>query len=90
MAISMVAARLGGIIGNIVIAALLDLYCPLPTYIVAVLLIGQLQKYILSQYVQHLEMFFYFVRFRRRTFVPNVAKYHKRAIDVTTNLRKRL
>lgn len=40
MAISMVAARLGGIIGNIVIAALLDLYCPLPTYIVAVLLIG--------------------------------------------------
>lgn len=43
MAISMVAARLGGIIGNIVIAALLDLYCPLPTYIVAVLLIGLLQ-----------------------------------------------
>lgn len=40
MAISKVAARLGGIIGNIVIAALLDLYCPLPTYIVAVLLIG--------------------------------------------------
>lgn len=40
MAISMVAARLGGIIGNIVIAALLDLYCPLPTYIVAALLIG--------------------------------------------------
>ncbi|XP_050536946.1 synaptic vesicle glycoprotein 2B isoform X2 [Daktulosphaira vitifoliae] len=40
MAISMVAARLGGIIGNIVIATLLDLYCPLPTYIVAVLLIG--------------------------------------------------
>lgn len=39
----MVAARLGGIIGNIVIAALLDLYCPLPTYIVAVLLIGLLQ-----------------------------------------------
>lgn len=38
----MVAARLGGIIGNIVIAALLDLYCPLPTYIVAVLLIGLL------------------------------------------------
>jgi len=46
MAISMVAARLGGIIGNIVIAALLDLYCPLPTYIVAVLLIGMLQFYI--------------------------------------------
>jgi len=43
MAISMVAARLGGIIGNIVIAALLDLYCPLPTYIVAVLLIGTTQ-----------------------------------------------
>lgn len=42
MAISMVAARLGGIIGNIVIAALLDLYCPLPTYIVAVLLIGMI------------------------------------------------
>lgn len=42
MAISMVAARLGGIIGNIVIAALLDIYCPLPTYIVAGLLIGLL------------------------------------------------
>lgn len=40
IAISMVAARLGGIIGNIVIAQLLDLYCPAPTFIVAALLIG--------------------------------------------------
>ncbi|XP_044019468.1 synaptic vesicle glycoprotein 2B isoform X1 [Aphidius gifuensis] len=40
IAISMVAARLGGIIGNIVIAQLLDTYCPAPTFIVAVLLIG--------------------------------------------------
>ncbi|KAL1454336.1 hypothetical protein WDU94_010607 [Cyamophila willieti] len=40
VAISMVAARLGGIIGNIVIATLLDLYCPAPTFIVAALLIG--------------------------------------------------
>lgn len=40
VAISMVSARLGGIIGNIVIATLLDLYCPAPTFIVAVLLIG--------------------------------------------------
>lgn len=40
VAISMVAARLGGIIGNIVIATLLDLYCPAPTYIVSALLIG--------------------------------------------------
>ncbi|KAJ9600845.1 hypothetical protein L9F63_000957 [Diploptera punctata] len=31
VAISMVAARLGGIIGNIVIATLLDQYCPAPT-----------------------------------------------------------
>jgi MFS family permease len=41
IAISMVAARLGGIIGNIVIAQLLDLYCPAPTFIVAALLIGE-------------------------------------------------
>lgn len=40
IAISMVAARLGGIIGNIVIAQLLDIYCPAPTFIVAALLIG--------------------------------------------------
>ncbi|XP_071449837.1 synaptic vesicle glycoprotein 2B isoform X1 [Hetaerina americana] len=40
VAISMVAARLGGIIGNIVIAMLLDAYCPAPTFIVAGLLIG--------------------------------------------------
>lgn len=40
VAISMVAARLGGIIGNIVIATLLDQYCPAPTFIVAVLLVG--------------------------------------------------
>lgn len=40
VAISMVAARLGGIIGNIVIATLLDMYCPAPTFIVAALLIG--------------------------------------------------
>jgi len=40
VAISMVAARLGGIIGNIVIATLLDLYCPAPTFIVAALLVG--------------------------------------------------
>lgn len=40
VAISMVAARLGGIIGNIVIATLLDWYCPAPTFIVAALLIG--------------------------------------------------
>lgn len=40
VAVSMVAARLGGIIGNIVIATLLDLYCPAPTFIVAALLIG--------------------------------------------------
>jgi len=40
VAISMVFARLGGIIGNIVIAQLLDQYCPAPTFIVAVLLIG--------------------------------------------------
>lgn len=40
IAISMVAARLGGIIGNIVIATLLDMYCPAPTFIVAALLIG--------------------------------------------------
>lgn len=38
VAVSMVAARLGGIIGNVVIAALLDSYCPAPTFIVAVLL----------------------------------------------------
>lgn len=38
IAISMVAARLGGIIGNIVIATLLDTYCPAPTFIIAVLL----------------------------------------------------
>lgn len=43
IAISMVAARLGGIIGNIVIAQLLDVYCPLPTFIVAALLIGKNQ-----------------------------------------------
>lgn len=36
----MVAARLGGIIGNVVIATLLDMYCPAPTFIVAVLLAG--------------------------------------------------
>lgn len=41
IAISMVAARLGGIIGNIVIAQLLDVYCPAPTFIVAALLIGK-------------------------------------------------
>lgn len=40
VAISMVAARLGGIIGNVVISTLLDLYCPAPTFIVAVLLAG--------------------------------------------------
>ncbi|XP_065215026.1 synaptic vesicle glycoprotein 2C-like isoform X2 [Planococcus citri] len=40
VAISMVAARFGGIIGNIVIATLLDLYCPAPTFIVAFLLIS--------------------------------------------------
>lgn len=40
VAVSMVAARLGGIIGNVVIATLLDLYCPAPTFIVAVLLAG--------------------------------------------------
>lgn len=40
VAISMVAARMGGIIGNIVIATLLDMYCPAPTFIVAALLIG--------------------------------------------------
>ncbi|GJQ68423.1 hypothetical protein Trydic_g17010 [Trypoxylus dichotomus] len=40
VAISMVAARFGGIVGNIVIATLLDLYCPAPTFIVAALLIG--------------------------------------------------
>ncbi|CAH0562650.1 unnamed protein product [Brassicogethes aeneus] len=40
VAVSMVAARLGGIIGNIVIATLLDKYCPAPTFIVAALLIG--------------------------------------------------
>ncbi|KAJ8718566.1 hypothetical protein PYW08_002803 [Mythimna loreyi] len=38
VAVSMVAARLGGIIGNVVIAALLDTYCPAPTFIVAFLL----------------------------------------------------
>jgi MFS transporter, VNT family, synaptic vesicle glycoprotein 2 len=60
VAISMVAARLGGIIGNgklrnviifsklslnfnyilVVIATLLDAYCPAPTFIVAILLAG--------------------------------------------------
>ncbi|XP_030371354.1 synaptic vesicle glycoprotein 2B-like [Scaptodrosophila lebanonensis] len=40
VAISMVAARLGGIIGNIVIAQLLDQYCPAPTFIVSALLVG--------------------------------------------------
>ncbi|XP_063230490.1 synaptic vesicle glycoprotein 2B isoform X2 [Bacillus rossius redtenbacheri] len=40
IAISMVAARLGGIFGNVVIATLLDMYCPAPTFIVAALLIG--------------------------------------------------
>lgn len=40
VAVSMVAARLGGIIGNVVIASLLDTYCPAPTFIVAILLAG--------------------------------------------------
>lgn len=66
MAISMVAARLGGIIGNIVIAALLDLYCPLPTYIVAVLLIG-ISHYTFSiivfNTVLDLNFFFFFNTF---------------------------
>ena len=44
IAISMVAARLGGIIGNIVIAQLLDTYCPAPTFIVAALLIGEFDR----------------------------------------------
>uniref|UniRef100_A0A336N2T7 CSON011713 protein n=1 Tax=Culicoides sonorensis TaxID=179676 RepID=A0A336N2T7_CULSO len=39
IAISMVMGRLGGIIGNVVIAQLLDTYCPAPTVIVAFLLI---------------------------------------------------
>lgn len=43
VAISMVAARFGGIIGNIVIATLLDMYCPAPTFIVAFLLISKLE-----------------------------------------------
>ncbi|XP_055598151.1 synaptic vesicle glycoprotein 2B-like [Uranotaenia lowii] len=38
VAISMIAARFGGILGNVVIATLLDMYCPAPTFIVAVLL----------------------------------------------------
>ncbi|XP_011314351.1 synaptic vesicle glycoprotein 2B [Fopius arisanus] len=40
IAISMVAARLGGIIGNIAIAQLLDTWCGASTFIVAGLLIG--------------------------------------------------
>uniref|UniRef100_A0A1B6IMQ6 Major facilitator superfamily (MFS) profile domain-containing protein n=1 Tax=Homalodisca liturata TaxID=320908 RepID=A0A1B6IMQ6_9HEMI len=40
VAVSMVAARLGGVVGNVVIASLLDMYCPAPTFIVAALLIG--------------------------------------------------
>lgn len=35
-----ISARMGGIIGNVVIASLLDTYCPAPTFIVAVLLAG--------------------------------------------------
>nr|CAD7411465.1 unnamed protein product [Timema poppensis] len=45
IAISMVAARLGGIIGNVVIAQLLDMYCPAPTFIVAALLIGAANRW---------------------------------------------
>lgn len=69
----MVAARLGGIIGNIVIAALLDLYCPLPTYIVAVLLIGmtQLCNINIQKTVSILKRFLF--SFRRRAFVSIVA-----------------
>lgn len=69
----MVAARLGGIIGNIVIAALLDLYCPLPTYIVAVLLIGmtQLCNINIQKTVSILKQFLF--SFRRRAFVSIVA-----------------
>ncbi|KAL1139312.1 hypothetical protein AAG570_006298 [Ranatra chinensis] len=44
VALSMVAARLGGIIGNILIATLLDKYCPAPTFIVAALLIGKIKN----------------------------------------------
>lgn len=40
IAVSMVSARLGGIIGNVVIAQLLDTHCPAPTVIVAFLLIS--------------------------------------------------
>ncbi|XP_073989715.1 synaptic vesicle glycoprotein 2B isoform X2 [Rhodnius prolixus] len=40
VAISMAAARFGGIVGNVVIASLIDMYCPAPTFIVASLLIG--------------------------------------------------
>ncbi|XP_063700760.1 synaptic vesicle glycoprotein 2C [Culicoides brevitarsis] len=40
IAVSMVSARLGGIIGNVVIAQLLDTHCPAPTVIVAFLLIA--------------------------------------------------
>lgn len=36
----MIAARMGGIIGNVVIATLLDQYCGYPTFVVAILLIG--------------------------------------------------
>lgn len=58
IAISMVAARLGGIIGNIVIAQLLDMYCPAPTFIVAALLIGMLL--ISSSYFPIFCLIFYF------------------------------
>ena len=36
----MIAARLGGIIGNIIIATLLDIYCPTPIMIVSFLLMS--------------------------------------------------
>lgn len=54
IAISMVAARLGGIIGNIVIAQLLDMYCPAPTFIVAALLIGKYVYIYVSFYINFL------------------------------------
>lgn len=81
IAISMVAARLGGIIGNIVIAQLLDMYCPAPTFIVAGLLIGKSNPCFLFSFIYfHLITFPYIkvvVRDEPKVMTPCDLKNHK-------------
>ncbi len=81
MSITLAAARLGAILGNIIFGFMLDVACAVPILLVAALLIGTVQP--ATRFANSVDDFvFFFFGSRRRPAGSAAAQHVQRAVDL--------